>query len=370
MSKFYFDIDTGNWILGEPVSVIPTTVAPLAEIPPLTDVPTMTLAINRGENFTGTEKDLTNFVGQKEVGSQEIFIGADRPWAIVPNAAGERTISLHYIITHIIEGYGYEVMGLPEKWKEILYTPEDPLEQDSSDWGLFVTICDDYGYRIKRDDGGRRFTFVPEADGLETLTNYRVAFQSFGGDVYTLNFLEVDESDNPIYIIKSGFSIDVSSNGTFIPQIKHYINDEGKSKVVIKVPEALSDFLNTKHEFAESFFYEKATKYQKGDLEGEEKRLFEAVIKKGQNPSMEDVLKFFRSVSPDYNSNDTDDTGYQIYRYEGWSAGFTTHGNKYVTPGDWLIIEGTSANLYFPFQVKGVVHRFGHKWETDYEMIR
>ena len=368
MANFYYDKDSGRWISGRPVvSPISTVVAPVV---PFDDAPTVSLVVNRGENFSGLEEDLINHANSKPIGSQEILKGADRPWAVVPNDKGEREISLHTIITRILEGYEYEAVGLPEKWKEKLYTPENPLEQNASDWGFFVEICEEYGYRIKRDDSGRKFTFVPESDGLDTLANYRVAFQSFGGSLYPLDFLQVEEKDKPVYLIKSGFSINVSSNGTFIPPVRHFIDEKGKSRVVVEVPEALSEFLTTNYEFKEEFFSTQADKYQDGKLEGEEKRLFEAVIGKGQDPSREDIIKFFNSTSPDYNSNNLEDTAYQIYRYEGWESGFTTHGNKYVFPGDWLIIEGTSSNLYFPFQVKGITHRFGHKWSTDYEMIR
>lgn len=364
--NFYYDRESGKWTTGTAPLEQPPTEVP---VEPLPDTPTVTQQSNKGDNFSGTQEDFLKLANSKEE-ETEILTGSDRPWAVVPNPDGKMSLSLHFIITRIIEGYGYEVFGLPEKWREIIFTLENPLTQDESDWGLFVRVCEKYGYRIKRDEGGRVFTFVPESEGLNTLANYRVAFHSFGGRVYPLNFLDTPADEYPIFIIKSGFSINVSSNGTFIPQVKHFIDDEGKAKVVVTVPEALSEFLTNDYEFNQEFFDDQATKYREGVLEGEEKRLFESVTKAGQNPSIADITRFFSYASPDSNSNDTQDVGYQIYRYEGWESGFTTHGNKYTTPGDWLMIEGTSANLYFPFQVKGVTHRFGHKWTTDYEMIR
>lgn len=374
MAKHSFNFETGKWEEGEPREVL--TPVSVIEPAPVVDNPTVVLRTNRGENFSGLEEELLRIAeskGPKTSGKDE---SNGRQWALVNSA--EDTISLYDIFKFILEGdgkgdkgYGYEVRNLPEEWKKVLYTTLEPIEQNGSDWMFLSEICKNKGFRIKRNDGGRVWEIVPESEGIEALSSYRIVFHSYGGDLFNINFLNVLGNEKPVFIITSDFSVNVNSNGTYLPKIKHFIDEEGKSRVMTDTPEALSEFLLTQHEFNREVFLEKAKAYYDGTASKEEAELFEKVTNRSKNrATREEVELFYRKVSPEYNSNDTEDTGYQVYRYEGWDASFTTHGNKLSTPGDWVIIEGTSANLYFPFQVKSVTHRFSHKWSTEYEVIR
>ena len=364
MGKFEFDKTLGVWALTSstpPVSTERPRVEPIESYPQ-----GLSTGYKRSVNFSGTEEV---FLSQIKTSEKTENSSGDRSWSVVDSQ--DTTMSLSFIITKIIEGYGkdkYEIKELPEEWERKIFTTKYPAVQNTSDWAFFVDMCRKNGHRIVRENHGRTFRFIKESDGIHVNPPYRVALHSYGGDIYDLDFLHKKIDENPTFIIKDGLEVTVSTDTGFVPQIKQYLDDEGQSKIVINVPDGLSSFLSSNH----TLMYEKLESdflaNRAGTLTGESKKFFDAVNKK--NPTTEDWLRYYKVEAPDYNSNDQEDEGYTIHPYEGWESSFVTQGNMWATPGEWLTIEGTSSNLYFPFQVKGVTHVFSHKWETQYELVR
>lgn len=364
MAEFSFDSNLGKWV------ETPTTPPVSTERPVLKPIESFSKGVSlnyrREGNFFGTEGDFLNLISNSSKPEKN---SGDRSWSIVDDA--ETTMSVKFIITKIIEGYGrgkYTIKDLPEEWERKTYTAKYPLVQNSSDWAFFVKICRTNGYRIVREDHGRTFRFVRESDGLHVKPLYRIAFHSFGGDVFELDFLHKKLDENPTFIIKTGLDVVVSSDTGFIPQIKQFLDDEGQSKIVVNVPDGLSSFLASKHTLLYDKLESDFLANRAGELTGESKKFFDAVNRK--NATTEDWLRYYNVEDPEYNSNDRDEEGYTVHPYEGWESSFETQGNKWATPGEWLTIEGTSSNLYFPFQIKSVTHVFGSKWSTQYELVR
>jgi len=359
MGKYEFNRDLGKW---EEVVTPTEKVDPPKKIIPIT-------------NF-GVQKSFSiNYVALEAEFSRssksriDTFDPGDRSWSVVRNPLA--TMSLSFIITKIILGYGrdkFEIKGLPDEWSKILYTIGKPLTQDGSDWAFIGKVCRDLGYMIRREDHGRVFSIIKTSDGNNTQPNYSIGLNGEGGDIFDLNFLDRKGNENPTFLILGDFSIEVSSDTGFVPQVKQFLDDTGISKVVIKVPDGLSAFLRAKHVLMEGKLEEDYLANKEGTLQGEEKALFDRIDK--TNASLEDWLHYYHVEIPEYNSNNPNDQGYSIHPYEGWSCSFTTLGNMWATPGEWLTIQGTSSNLYFPFQIKSVTHTFGHTWKTAYEMIR
>jgi len=320
-------------------------------------------------NFSGTEEEYVAAINKektKKLSSIEGII--NREWAVVEKA--EDTLSLSFIIKNIIESYGtgFKATNIPKEWDEILFTHQKPLEQNESDFAFLADICTKRGYRMVRTNGGREFQFLPEAEGRKNLSNYRVAVHTYGADLYDLNFLEKELSDFPTFVVKGEYSVTMTTNGGFLPNVRQFVDDEGKSRIVIETTDIEDSFLNTDFEFLSEKLKEHYDNKKAGTLTKQEDDFFDKFTQ-GRATFAEIKENYYKIKSPEYNSNNKEE-GYGIFRYEGWETSFTTHGNPWAHVGEWLTVEGASSNLYFPFQIKGLTHRFSHKWSTDFSMMR
>lgn len=323
------------------------------------------------DNFKGYEEDYASAINKEKVRLiQNLEKFTDRKWS-----SNSEKLSLYDIVNNIISRYdsGFRALKIPEEWKEEEFTIKDPLVQDESDFAFLVEICKSRGYRMRRTNGGREFEFIPEAEGRKQESQYnakyRIVVHSYGADIEELDFLDKDETDEPVFIIKNEFNVNMTTNGSFMPNIRQYVDDEGNSRVVVETPDLNDSFLSDEFIFLTKELKKHFEQNRAGTLSKKEQEFFNRFVK--NRATFEEIKEnYYRVKRPDLNSNDRDENGYSIFRYEGWEASFTTHGNPWAVVGDWLTIEGASSNLYFPFQIKGLVHRFSHKWETDYTMIR